>query len=225
MASIRFLGHSGFEVEASGQTIIFNPFLNPRPSYAPRLIPPALSPNEIRRADFVMLTDGAPDHCDPLDVAAICARTNATVLGPESALEKVEVNPRLKMQAYVGDSFNMHNLDVEVTPAQIRGCTDGVGYVVLDGASRIYYAGPTYDFYQMTSIHPDIAILPIGGSGTMDALSSYKAIKFLRPRIVIPMHYNTFSKIQVDLRDWAKTVAKDTKSEPLIIDVGETVSV
>ncbi|VVC71966.1 Beta-lactamase superfamily domain protein [uncultured archaeon] len=226
MASIRFLGHAGFEVEAHGRTVIFNPFLNPRPAFAQRLVPPALSPHDIRRADFVMLTDSAPDHCDPLDVAAIVARTNATVLAPESVLEKLEVNPRLKMQAYAGDSFTMHGLDVDVTGANIRMAPDGVGYVLNDGAQRVYYAGPTHDFYGMSQLNaPEIAILPIGGTSTMDMFSSIKAIKYLRPRVVIPMHYGTFAKINVNPHEWAKHVKNDTKAEPIVIEVGESVSV
>jgi len=39
---------------------------------------------------------------------------------------------------------------------------------------------------------PEYALLPIGGLYTMDPEDALEAVKFLQPKNVIPMHYNTW---------------------------------
>ena len=38
----------------------------------------------------------------------------------------------------------------------------------------------------------DIAFLPIGDNYTMGPEDSLRAIRLIKPRLVVPMHYNTF---------------------------------
>ena len=44
----------------------------------------------------------------------------------------------------------------------------------------------------------DVALLPIGGYYTMDIHDAARAVKMIRPRVAIPMHYNTFPRIKAD---------------------------
>lgn len=46
------------------------------------------------------------------------------------------------------------------------------------------------------SIKADVAILPIGGKTTMDLISAVSIAKKIRPKYLIPMHYNTFEHIK-----------------------------
>lgn len=66
----------------------------------------------------------------------------------------------------------------------------------------IYFAGDTGLFYDMKLLGEleqiDVALLPIGGNFTMDAADALKAVEFLKPKLTIPMHYNTFDLIQAD---------------------------
>jgi len=50
----------------------------------------------------------------------------------------------------------------------------------------------------MNGLKPDIALLPIGGKFTMDIDQAVEATLSIDPKIVIPMHYDTFGGIEAD---------------------------
>ncbi len=72
----------------------------------------------------------------------------------------------------------------------------------------IYYAGDTDLIPEMSLIHPDIAILPIGGRQTMGYESAAEAVRQLRPRWVIPSHWGSPAEggTALDVRLFAERV-------------------
>jgi len=66
----------------------------------------------------------------------------------------------------------------------------------------------------------DLAILPIGDYFTMGIDGSLQAIEFLRPKVVIPMHYNTFAAIAHDASSWERRVQNETDAQPVVLDPG-----
>ena len=65
----------------------------------------------------------------------------------------------------------------------------------------------------------EVAVIPIGDNYTMGPVDSLRAINFLRPKVVIPAHYNTFPAISVDEHDWAERVRSETDAEPVLLQV------
>ena len=69
-----------------------------------------------------------------------------------------------------------------------------LGYVLTLGNVKIYHAGDT-DFvpemYKLTPLNIDIALLPVGGTYTMDWQEAAKAVEAIKPKIAIQMHYGT----------------------------------
>ena len=45
---------------------------------------------------------------------------------------------------------------------------------------------------------PDLAVLPIGDNFTMGITDAVKAVELVNPKVVVPMHYNTFPVIEAD---------------------------
>ncbi|OQX92572.1 MAG: metal-dependent hydrolase, partial [candidate division Zixibacteria bacterium 4484_95] len=62
--------------------------------------------------------------------------------------------------------------------------------------------------------------LPIGGYFTMDVSDAAKAVEFLKPKKVIPMHYDTFDLIKADPMEFAKRV-EPLGVECVILQPGE----
>ncbi len=88
-----------------------------------------------------------------------------------------------------------------------------VGWIIkFPGGATVYHAGDTAIFGDMLiygSLYPiDLALLPVGGYGTMDALQAAKSLKLLTPRKVIPMHYGTFQGILAPNPDEFVALAK-----------------
>lgn len=225
MSYVKYLGHASFEIELEGKVVYTDPWWDRQPRKEERLVAPAMTPEQARRADLILISHEHFDHCDPFDVARLQEKTFAQVIAPEPSLAMLEkVPPRSKMTAYSGDSFSTMGVDVTVTDAKHPQSQYPVGYVAKVGDKSIYFAGDTYEFFEMNKIQADVALLPIGGTYTMDVYSAVKALKFMRCKYVVPMHYNTFSNIKADTHEFAKKVADNTRTKAVVLEVGETFS-
>jgi L-ascorbate metabolism protein UlaG (beta-lactamase superfamily) len=56
--------------------------------------------------------------------------------------------------------------------------------------------------------------------GPDDAL---KAVKLIKPKKVVPIHYNTFDMINQDADAWANNVKKSTQAEPIVMKPGDHI--
>ena len=92
---------------------------------------------------------------------------------------------------------------------------------------KIYHAGDTCLNYEMKTIgevySPEISLLPIGGYYTMDVEQATIASEWLNTRSVIPMHYNTFDAIKVDINLFESEM-KNINKNPVILKIGCTLS-
>ena len=70
----------------------------------------------------------------------------------------------------------------------------GLGFVISMNLYDVYYAGDTQIIPEMASLHPDVAILPIDGRGTMDVDGAVQAVRQMRPRWVIPSNWGAGSE-------------------------------
>ena len=79
---------------------------------------------------------------------------------------------------------------------------------------KVFHAGDTGLFSDLKFVvgeiyKPDIALLPIGNIFTMDLKEASIATKWINPKIVIPMHYNSFPSIKQDGNEFKKYVKKE----------------
>jgi len=75
------------------------------------------------------------------------------------------------------------------------------GYVltIADGPV-LYHSGDTNVFGDMKLIaelyHPEVAMVPIGGYYTMGPKEAALAVRLLKPKMVLPLHYGTFPPLK-----------------------------
>jgi len=224
MASLTWLGHASFEIELNGSVIYTDPWFNVKPRENERLVMPSVkSVDAIRKADVILVSHEHFDHCDAYDTTRIAQRTFATVVGPEEALAKLhDISPRVKMVVNEGDSFVLHGLNIRVTPARHPQSVNPVGFVVEKGGKSIYFAGDTYEFHDMTNINVDVALIPIGGTYTMDILGAVGGVKRMQAKFAVPMHFNTFSQIKADPHEFAQRL-KGGKTEVKVLEIGQSL--
>ena len=218
---VLYLGHSGFSVRVGGKSVVFDPWLSGASS-GKRLVPPPFPPSAISRADAVVITHEHFDHCDPQTVEPLVSRTLCHVVGPAQALDLLDIPERLKMPVNAGERFSISGIDISVHPAKHPQSANPVGVRVEAGGESFYHAGDTYDFHEMIKIEALVGAVPIGGTFTMDLYSAITAIKRMHLKHVIPMHYNTFSQIRADTRDFEYRAAK-THSIPHVLAPGESL--
>ncbi|MFQ6050888.1 MAG: metal-dependent hydrolase [Candidatus Hydrothermarchaeota archaeon] len=229
MVKIQWLGHAGFRI-SNKTTIIIDPFLTGNPKAR-------VSLEEIDRADIVCVTHGHGDHLG--DSIEIAKRHNSTLVGiyevavfaNKKGIEKVE-------PMNIGGTIRID--DIEITMTEAKHSSDIVdanlpgghscGFVITIDDLRIYHAGDTSLFSDMQLIgevyKPDVALLPIGDRFTMGPREAAMASELIRPKVVIPMHYNTFPLITQDPEHFSRCVKSLVPEvEVVLLAPGETYSV
>ncbi|MFO0454721.1 MAG: metal-dependent hydrolase [Planctomycetota bacterium] len=220
---ITWFGHATWQIQAPPHWIIVDPFFDENPVCEKAA--------EKVECDYILLTHGHFDHV--ADAVSIAKRTGAEVLCNyeiSNWLRKQGVASVMGMN--LGGSFKTKFGSVKMTPAlhssMLPDGTDGGvagGFVVESGNNRIYFAGDTALFSDMSLIARkpiDVAILPIGDLFTMGIEDSIEAIKLLKPEYVLPSHYGTWPPIQQDVKDWANRVKAQTSAVPIVLKSGES---
>ncbi|MET1123992.1 MAG: metal-dependent hydrolase [Archaeoglobaceae archaeon] len=210
MVRVTWLGHAAFLIEGSRKVLI-DPFLSGNPMAAKK-------PEEVD-AEFILITHGHGDHLgDAVEIARRCKAKIVCIHELSRFLSKTGVEA-IGMNIggtarFEGVSFTMvpalHSADVEDEKGNIVSAGDPVGFVVSMDDVKIYHTGDTGVFLDMQLIgelyKPDIMLLPIGDFYTMGIDEAVKALELVKPKVAVPMHYNTFPVIQQNPEDFVKAV-------------------
>lgn len=203
--SIRFLGHSAFQIRHGAHDILIDPFLSGNPTAA--VTADELDPTHI------LVSHGHGDHLG--DSVAIAGRTGCQVISVHEIAEYLGAKGinAWGMGAGGGHDFDFGRLSFTLAHHS-SSFDDGtyagnpVGLVLQIGGRTIYHAGDTALFLDMELIGRrfpiDVALLPIGDNYTMGIDSAVMAVEMLRPKLTIPMHYNTFPPITADPEDFRR---------------------
>lgn len=147
-------------------------------------------------ADLLLVTHDHFDHLSLPDLRALCGK-QTSVIAPEGALGQLRRLAGALLGARPGQRLQAAGLTVEAVAAYNQGkrfhprSANNLGYVVeLDG-ERIYHAGDTDRIPEMKGLRPDVALLPVGGTYTMDATEAAAAVEDLQAGRVIPIHWGT----------------------------------
>jgi len=224
---LTFHGHSCFSVEGAGNTVWLDPFLAGNPQAD-------LLPDEVTVADFILVTHGHGDHLG--DAIAIGKRTGATIISNHEIATYCEGQGVEAHALHIGGGFSFPFGRVKMTiafhgsalPDGSYGGNPG-GFLLDVEQRRIYHAGDTGLFYDMKLIGQekpiDVALLPIGDNYTMGPEDALRAAELLNPRLVVPMHYNTFEVIEQDPDDFAHKVKENLGVEAAAMGPGESLEV
>jgi L-ascorbate metabolism protein UlaG (beta-lactamase superfamily) len=91
----------------------------------------------------------------------------------------------------------------------------------------VYYTGDTAPFVEMQWIGEmydiDVMIAPVGDVVTMGIDGAIHSAEMVEPELVIPVHYNTFPFIEVDL-DEVRDAFDDAGFDVKVVDFDTTVS-
>ena len=140
-------------------------------------------------ADMVLITHSHFDHCSPDDVSKVGSQKTVILAPPDCSIpfDFKSVKP--------GDVIRNNNIVVTTVPAYNIGKNfhpkdkNWVGYIIQMNGIKIYHAGDTDVIDEMAGIETDIALLPVGGTYTMDSAEAIEAVKKINPKLAIPMHY------------------------------------
>jgi L-ascorbate metabolism protein UlaG (beta-lactamase superfamily) len=224
---VTWLGHASFAMDIDGHKVLLDPYLKDNP--AANADPGKLD------ADFILISHGHGDHVG--DVLTIARRTGATCVSNHEIVYWLHNQGITNTHAqHIGGGFNYPFGYVKMTIAEhgsmLPDGSDGgnpVGFLITSKpGTRVYFACDTGLFYSMKLIGEeglDLAFLPIGDNFTMGPDDAFRAVKLLEPKVVIPVHYNTFGVIKQDGAAWVKRVNDETNFKAVLLNPGESYEV
>ncbi|MBI4210657.1 MAG: MBL fold metallo-hydrolase [Candidatus Diapherotrites archaeon] len=221
---IQFFWHSFFKITFPGVCILVDPFIElPQGENSVKCaVKCPVSPDRITGIDAVFISNEHFDHFDRKLVELVAGRDSAMVVGHESVLNDLNIPSHLKHAVKVGDRFNMRGILVSVRGAHYPNSFYPLSFEFTKGDETLFFAGNTALMDSFSEIKSDVAILPIGGSSTMDVVDAVRATKTMKPKYVIPMHYNSFESIAADPMDFKARIENSIlKTVPVIMKPGQ----
>ncbi len=175
---IEWLGHASFKFKVGNLTVYTDPYNVSG-----------------EKADLILITHDHYDHCDPKSLNEI-AGSDTVIIAPESAASKIQTGVVKTIKT--GEAFDEMGVMGKAVPAyntnkQFHPKGLGVGYVFNIGGKSVYQAGDTDKIPEMQNLGKiDIAILPVGGTYTMNAQEAAEAVNdMIKPELSIPMHWGS----------------------------------
>ena len=226
MGKLIFHGQSCVEiVTGDGTRLLIDPFLTDNPIAD-------VGPEHFHdRLDYLLLTHGHYDHV--ADAWPLLAETGAKLIASfEIVAYAQEILGHDKTHPmHIGGGFDFPFGRVKLTPALHGGQVAGekaAGYttvpagllMTLDGRG-IYHAGDTALITDMTLLEGqvDVALLPIGDNFTMGPEDAARAVDMIKPRVVIPIHYDTWPLIGQDPESFRARV--EPRAEVVVLQPGD----
>lgn len=223
VVELTYHGHACFGIVVDSTHLLIDPFLTGNALAD-------VGADEVE-ADYVLVSHGHGDHVG--DAVAIAKRRGAMTIS------NFEIQNWLLAQGverahpmHIGGGYNFPFGRVKLTIAHHGSALpDGsyggnpAGFLLTLEGKTIYHACDTGLFYDMKLIGEeglDLAILPIGDNFTMGPDDALRAVKLLEPKVVIPIHYDTFDVIQQDPRAFAARVEAETSAMCVVLKPGDS---
>lgn len=197
--NIRVLTHSSIRIQ-SGDTVLY--------------VDPYKVSGRPQDADFVFITHDHFDHFSPEDIEKVsCDKTVLVV--PEKMRDKVlqEADETRGIIPVKPDApYDINGFSFETVPAYNRlkpfhpKTAGWVGYIFCLDGKRIYVAGDTDATPDARKVQCDVALVPVGGTYTMNASQAAELVNTIRPAAAIPTHYGSVAGSATDAESFREKV-------------------
>lgn len=176
---------------------------------------------ETNDADMIFITHDHFDHFSSEDIAKVVKEDTILVV-PDKMKEQASAikipNGRL-VTVIPGDVIEIGDLQIETVPAYNNmkpfhpKKAGWVGYILYLEIGKVYIAGDTDLTEDNKNVSCDIAMVPIGGTFTMNAKKAAELVNMIRPQVAIPIHYGNITGSKSDEEVFSSHVDPNIKVE------------
>ena len=205
--SLKWLGHASFRISNEDTVIYIDPW---KLKDAPH------------DANLVLVSHSHQDHYSPEDVKKVS--------GPGT---KLVASNDVVVQAGGGQAI-MPGMTLEFEGVRVSGVAaynpnkqfhpksnQWVGFIIDIAGKRIYYAGDTDLTDEMKALENiDVALLPVGGTYTMNGSEAAEAAEYVKPKLAVPYHWGDIVGGESDAEEFAEKAQCEVK----VLKPGESVS-
>lgn len=147
-------------------------------------------------ADYIFCTHSHYDHFSMEDIEKV-KNSNTKIITVKSSEEDAEklVGKENTLIVEPKKEYTIDNLKFKTLPAYNENKqfhqkeNNWVGFIIEFEGIKYYIAGDTDDLEELHNIKCDIALIPIGGTYTMDYKEAANLANNISAKIVIPTHY------------------------------------
>jgi L-ascorbate metabolism protein UlaG (beta-lactamase superfamily) len=230
--SVKWFPPSWVQVGTRNKTIFIDPaYLKTyfkdypkRIEFATRPDPIDGLPEELDKADLILVTHHHKDHCKRVTVERL-KRADTLVIAPRRCtkelgqdIKTIEPGERLSLDNVVIKAVQAYNTKGGRSTRKQHRRGEGVGYLIAMEGKTIYHAGDTDFIPEMRELgHVDVALLPIGGRFTMDSGEAVETAIAINPTVAIPIH-----RFEADPQAFADEVETRSDIKVVPLGIGET---
>lgn len=174
---------------------------------------------ELNDADFIFITHEHYDHFSPEDIKKVIKEDTIIVSTPAvvSASKELQPDDKRRIEVKPNETYEFKDIKFETTVAYNKYKLfhqkekEWVGYIItIDGISY-YIAGDTDDLDELKVIKCDVALVPIGGTYTMNYKEAANLVNIIKPKYAIPTHYGSIVGKKEDGIEFNKLIDDDIK--------------
>jgi len=175
-------------------------------------------------ADIIMITHNHYDHYSEEDIIKVKKETTKIVVSKELKAQVQNLGFKLEDILLVepNQNYEIYNIKTQTIPAyninkQFHPKENAwVGYIIEIENVKYYIAGDTDITEENKKVKCDVALVPVGGTYTMNAKEAAELVNTIRPKVAIPTHYGEVVGSKQDALDFVQLVNQEIKCEILI---------
>ena len=180
-------------------------------------------------ADYIFITHPHNDHADLTSVRNVMNDTTQIYAESDSAdklrsgvpgIQVIRLGEQRSFESVRVETVRAYNLTKTYHPR----ANDWLGFILtLQDGRRVYHAGDTDFIPEMEAMVTDVALLPIGGTYTMDAVEAADAVRAIKPQVAVPMHWGGSVGTEADARRFEQSLAGEC--DVLVMANGQSIPV
>lgn len=195
---IHWLGHASFRLDDGEHAIYIDPWK----------LPPSSPP-----AKLILITHPHYDHLSKVDLDRISTPKTIIVATPDAGKEI----SRTFLPASPGQEISAESWKIRAVAAYTIASSfhpkskNWVGYAIrLENGFVLFHGGDTDLTPELMNARADVALLPCGGTYTMNGAEAGAAANAIGPTLVIPMHWGDIVGSRKDAEELQKVFHGET---------------
>jgi len=206
--ALQWLGHASFRISHDDKVIYIDPWK---------------IKDSAHDATLVLVSHSHYDHYSAADIARVSGPDTkliaaADVTKMQETEEPILPGLTIELDGITIQAVAAYNPRKQFHPKE----NNWVGFIIQLDSKRIYYAGDTDLTEEMKTIGDiDVALLPVGGTYTMNAEDAAEATRYINPKTAIPYHWGDIVGGKKDAEQFAKKAPCEVK----ILSPGQTINI